>query len=140
MQINPLCRLAKLNDDSRAPLLGCVLEIPRDSNASPLSGAALYSIHEWLFTYHNIDLADIIVVTECRWKHNPTNYIPLAPTSYIVRIVIIVKIVFVGSTSENATTDTTFLKYWSSLTSGATSTAQWKIHAGGFRLEFRDKI
>ena len=118
----PLCRLHELDDDTRSPLLGCVLGIPRDHNANALSGAALYSIREWLHPSHNIDLADIILLTECRWKHNPTNYRPSAPTSDRVRIDIIVKIVFVGSALTNGSTDTTFLKYRASLKSSAANT------------------
>ena len=51
----PLCRLNELDDDTRFRLLGCVLGIPRDHNANALSGAALYSIWEWLHSSHSID-------------------------------------------------------------------------------------
>ena len=81
-----------------------------------------------------------MLLTEYRWKHNPTDYRPSAPTSHRVRTDIIVKIVFTGSGLANASTDTTYLKYLSSLRSGSTDTLPWKIHAGGFRLEFREKI
>ena len=43
MKMIPLCRLNEIEDDTRSPLLGCVLGIPRDNNANLISGAALYS-------------------------------------------------------------------------------------------------
>ena len=77
-------------------------------------------------------MADVILLTECRWKHNPTNNRPYAPTSDRLRTYIIVKIVFVGGGLTNAATDTTYLKCLSSVKSGYTGTLPWTIYASGF--------